>query len=75
MIGDCVPQKIRICPFPLLMMLFAAPMPDRIEARVAPVFLQDMSARAVFIGMVHEERVSQIPAVSQFLSEPSIEEQ
>ncbi len=47
--------KIRVCLSAILLIgMTSVP----IQAEVASVLLEDMNSRAIFIGLVHEDRVS-----------------
>jgi hypothetical protein len=62
-------SKLRICSLVILLIgLLAVTLPNVIEAEVASVSLQHMYSRASFIGVVHEDSVSQISSAFEFFS-------
>jgi hypothetical protein len=58
--------QVRICLSAFLLIGVAS---VRIHAEVASVFLDDMNSRAFFVGLVHEDRVSQISSMWKSLSD------
>jgi hypothetical protein len=61
--------KLRICSLLILLIVLASILPTQIDAEVASVFLADMNSRALFVGVVHEDSVSQINGIFEFLAE------
>ncbi len=60
---------LRLCSLVILLIILAAMLPIHIGAEVASVSLVDMNSQARFVGVVHEESVSQLSEIFQFLSD------
>jgi len=60
---------LRLCSLVILSIFLATLLPVRIGAEVASVSLVDMNSQARFVGVVHEDSVSQLSEAFQFLSD------
>jgi len=60
---------LRLCSLVILMIILATMIPAHMGAEVASVSLVDMNSRARFVGVVHEDSVSQVSEIFQFLSD------
>ena len=61
--------KLGICSLFLLLIFLASLLVIRVGAEVAPVSLADMNSGALFVGLVHEDSVSQIGRVFDSFAE------